>query len=61
MDCACHRIPEPIPDKTSSSFKYLHAKDTPHSVDGVLRLVDQYNPRVQLKKCFEEGVVKVDP
>ena len=52
----CSRIPEPYPDYKSNAFKYLHIKDTPDKK----REVDDYNPRVQLTKCFESGVVNVE-
>ena len=55
VDVACFAIPEPMPDYTSDEFKYQHVKDTPSDIDGVSREVNDFNPRVQLKKLFHEG------
>lgn len=44
------RIPKPYPDVQRSGFHYLAAKDTP-TAD---RSVDDYHPRVQLKKIFTQ-------
>lgn len=49
-----------MPDYTSAKFKYLHIKDTPKDIDGVKREVDDFNPRVQLKKLFQQGQLKQD-
>lgn len=44
------RIPKPYPDVQRCGFHYLAAKDTP-TAD---RSVDDYHPRVQLKKIFTQ-------
>ena len=59
-DVACFPIPEPIPDYKSDQFKYLHIKDTPVDIDGVKREVNDFNPRVQLKKLLQQGQLKDD-
>ena len=60
IDCVCQRIPEPMPDYESTKYKYMHVRDTPNIVDGKPRTVDDFNPRVQLKKQYEQGTVKAE-
>ncbi|CAB4043544.1 Hypothetical predicted protein [Paramuricea clavata] len=43
-----------MPDYTSDEFKYQYVKDTPSDIDDVSREVNDFNPRVQLKKLFHE-------
>ena len=50
----------PLPDYQSAKFKYLHIKDTPRDIDGAKREVNDFNPRVQLKKLFQQGQFKDD-
>jgi hypothetical protein len=55
VDVACLPVPEPMPDYASDQFKYLHVKDTPRDIDGSKREVNDFNPRIQLKKLFQQG------
>ena len=57
---AFRRIPEPMPDARSGNFQYLHIKKTPTEIDGVRRAVNHFNPKVQLKKWFEQGYLRTD-
>eukprot|EP00112_Aurelia_sp_Birch-Aquarium-sp1_P004821 Seg1546.11 transcript_id=Seg1546.11/GoldUCD/mRNA.D3Y31 product="hypothetical protein" protein_id=Seg1546.11/GoldUCD/D3Y31 len=59
-DVPCRRVPEPMPDYEAPDFKYLHVKETPSETGGNLRKVDDFNPRVQLKKMFEDEVIGSD-
>lgn len=49
------RIPEPMPDITSESFKYLHVNQTP-----TRSVQNDYNPRVQLKDRFEKKEISLE-
>lgn len=60
IDSVCQRIPEPMPDYESPKFMYLHVSDTPITVDGKPRPVDDFNPKVQLMKQFEQCKVKAE-
>ena len=57
-DKVMESIPEPYPKPGTGS--YFHAKDTPVQVGGVLRATDDYNPRVQLKILFNNGMLSLD-
>ena len=54
------RIPQPFPDYAhSSKFKYSHFSATPSTIDGEERVLDDYNPRVQLKNREAEGTISL--
>ena len=53
-DCCCcsvKRVPRPYPDQESSGYHYLTVNDTPNTG----RSIDDYHPRVQMKKIFAEN------
>ena len=53
----CHSpvaaVPQPFPQEGTNH--YLHVKDTPEKVNGTLRVVDDFNPRVQLNALISSG------
>ena len=49
-------VPAPMPDESKlPEFHYLHVRDTPLEVDGKFREVDDFQPRVQIKKSLTDG------
>ena len=51
-------VPRPFPDHSAlPAYHYLSHKETPIYIDGETRPVDDFQPRVQLKKLFEAGEI----
>ena len=49
----------PYPDHSKLlSYRYKAYSDTPTAIDGQPRLVDNYQPRVNRRKEFEDGTLK---
>lgn len=52
-------VPRPFPD-TGSNFQYVKYDETPLEVNGKKRETDDFQPRFQLRKLFNEGKIKSD-
>ena len=53
------RCPRPYPDHSKlPSYKYKTYSDTPTAINGQTRLVDYYQPKVNMRKEFEDGTLK---
>ena len=51
-------VPRPYPDYTKAGFHYLPSRDTPIEDDaGNTRLVDDFQPRAQLKKLYKRSAI----
>ena len=54
------RVPQPLPDTSSDKLSYLHVRDTPAILNGQQREIDDYNPRVALKRLTASGAISLD-
>ena len=53
------QCPRPYPDHSKLlSYQYKAYSDTPTAINGQARLVDDYQPRINVRKEFENGTLK---
>ena len=51
--------PRPYPNHSKlPSYQYKAYRDTPTAINGQARLVDDYQPRVNMRKEFEDSTLK---
>ena len=55
-----HRVPKPFPDyNRKPEFHYLPVSETPADFNGKQRVIDDFQPRTQLKKLFAENKISL--
>ena len=54
------RIPKPMPNYEKDGMHYLNVLDTPSEINGQARLVDDFQPRKQVKNLLESGGLSND-
>ena len=55
IDPACTFVPPPMPNESRlPEYHYKRVRDTPAQINGCMREIDDFQPRIQIKKVVKE-------